>query len=354
MSYSSRQNRYGGRRKRWLILGIILVPIVCGVVASVSAWQWYQDSLKPLNEAETSTVLINVEVGTTEDQISTQLEQKNLIRSAAAYRLYVRLNRVGGVMKAGGYELSPSLSVAEIVDVFRRGEVAVDLVTIVPASRLDQIQKTFREAGYSESEIIAALNPKAYPDHPALVNLPDGATLEGYLYPDSFQRSADTTLETIVALSLDEFAKAATPELVRQLKDAHGLSLHQAVILASIVEREVGNDNDRSKVAQVFLKRFKMGMSLGSDPTALYGALLFNIEPSVFADTPYNTRFYAGLPPGPINSVSESSLKAVAYPADTDYLYFVSGDDGVTYFSRTLEEHEALTAQHCIELCRSY
>jgi len=90
---------------------------------------------------------------------------------------------------------------------------------------------------------------------------------------------------------------------------------------------------------------------LGSDVTAFYGAFIDGEEPSVFHDSPYNTRLYEGFPPGPISNVSEVSLQAVANPSKTDYLYFVAGDDGKTYFSRTNEEHEALTEQHCKTLC---
>ncbi len=353
-AFSRNRNRSYGRRRRWIWLVVVIVPLLLLTGSSFATWQWYQRSIQPYDPANTDTVIVNILEGATEDTIGVELENKQLIRSSAAYRLFVRINRIEGSMQAGGYKLSPSMSVSEIVDIFRRGEVAVDLVTILPASRLDQIEKSFKESGYTDDEIVKALDPVQYADHPALVDLPDGATLEGYLYPDSFQRSSTTELTEIVRLALDEFASSITPELTTQLDQAHGLNLHEAVILASIVEREVSAETDRTKVAQVFLKRYKIGMQLGSDPTALYGALLFGLEPSVSADTPYNTRLYTGLPPGPINTVSASSLKAIAYPADTDYLYFVSGDDGNTYFSRSLSEHEALTAQHCIELCKSY
>ena len=136
------------------------------------------------------------------------------------------------------------------------------------------------------------------------------------------------------------------------------MTTHQAVILASIVEREVSKPEDRAQVAQVFLKRIKMGMKLQSDATASYGAVLNgedinNMTSSQILNynSAYNTYLNTGLPPGPISNVSEASLKAVANPAQTDWLYFVSGDDKVTYFSKTLEEHEALVQQHCKTNC---
>ena len=95
-------------------------------------------------------------------------------------------------------------------------------------------------------------------------------------------------------------------------------------------------------------------MRLGSDSTAIYGAAVNGLELAIFADTPYNTRIYSGLPPGPISNISQQSLDAVANPSDTQYLYFVSGDDGKTYFAETLAEHEANTAKYCIELCKLF
>ena len=128
--------------------------------------------------------------------------------------------------------------------------------------------------------------------------------------------------------------------------------MHEGVILASIIEQEVSSDSDRPIVAQVFLTRHKIGMQLGSDVTAFYGAYIAGVEPTVSYDSPYNTRLHSGMPPGPISNVSKSSLHAVASPANTDYLYFVAGDDGKTYFSHTLDMHQELTRQHCKTLCQ--
>ena len=115
--------------------------------------------------------------------------------------------------------------------------------------------------------------------------------------------------------------------------------------------RKLVKSADRPVVAQVFLKRYKEDMRLGSDVTAYYGARLAGKEPSLGYDSPYNTRLHSGLPPGPISNVSAGSLEAVAFPAQTDWLYFVAGDDGITHFSKTLQEHEALTAKYCKKLC---
>jgi UPF0755 protein len=337
------------RSKLWLLL---LSPFVIVAVAIVVSVGWYKSSLQPVSDSK-EEVIVTVQVGATAPQIGDILDDKGLIQSSLSFDIYTRINNYRDKLQAGGYKFSPSQSVEQIVNQLVTGAVATDLFTILPAQRIDQVRAAFVSAGYSVDEVDKALNPSNYAGHPALVGKPENANLEGYLYPDSYQKTNTTTVEQIIEASLDEMADALTPELLASYQEA-GLSPFEAITIASIVEREVNNTDDRLIVAQVFLKRYREGMMLGSDPTALYGALLAGIEPSVFADTPYNTRLYTGLPPGPINNISSMSLQAVANPGDTDYLFFVSGDDGKTYFSNTLAEHEALTAQHCIELCKSY
>jgi UPF0755 protein len=215
---------------------------------------------------------------------------------------------------------------------------------------LDQIKTSFVRAGYSSQAVDAAFNSAQYAASPALADKPAGASLEGFLYPDSYQKDANTDASTIVSESLKEMEQHLTPD-IRAAFAAQGLSVYQGVTLASIVEQEVSKTSDRTQAAQVFLTRLHTGMALGSDVTAFYGARINGQAPSTTYDSPYNTLLHKGLPPGPISNVSESSLEAVAHPASTDWLFFVSGDNGNTYFSRTVEEHEALTAQYCHKLC---
>jgi len=335
-----------------ILTGSVFALLIGVIVVFIGGYYWYSSNIASLSENDTTSV-VPIPVGSTASDIATLLEEKQLIRSTVAFEWYVRINNLRDGLQAGTYEFSPSQSVEAIVSIISGGETSKDFVTILPAQRLDQIRATFAEAGYSDSEITIALRPETYIGHPALAAKPDGKNLEGYLYPDTYLKTANTPLTDIVRLSLDEFAFYMTPEITASFA-AQGLSPYEGLIISSIVEREVNNGQERKKVAQVFLTRYEIGMMLGSDPTALYGALVAGIEPSVFADTPYNTRLYTGLTPTPINNVSVESLQAVADPADTDFLYFVSGDDGITRFSRTLAEHEALTAEFCIELCQSY
>lgn len=335
-------------------LGLVLLIILSIAGSGVYARHWYQQNTAILNPKDSSIKIFTVHEGDTDQLISEELERAGIIQSAFAYRLYTRIKKLHGIAQVGAYKLSPSMSFEEINTILREGKVAVDLITILPAQRIDQLKKSFIDAGYSAQEVDEALDPAQYAGHPALADKPPLASLEGYIYPESFQRTADTPLKAIIVQALDQTALMLTGKIKQDLQANQNLNTFEALTIASIVEREVSNPEDRTKVAQVFLKRYRDGMPLGSDPTALYGALQAGVDPALTVDTPYNTLLHTGLPPGPINNVSIDSLKAVAYPANTDYLYFVSGDDGKTYFSHTQEEHEALTAQHCIELCKSY
>jgi UPF0755 protein len=345
-------NRQQAHKKRFSFIKLLFIVVFLLAALIAGTLIWYQNSLEPVSDS-TEEVVVTIEVGATTSDIAMLLENKGLIRSETSFSIYTRFNDFRGKMQAGGYKISPSLSTQEIVNKLVSGDVATDLFTILPAQRIDQVRAAFVSDGYTVDEINTALDAENYEGHPALEGKPAESNLEGYLYPNSYQKTETTAAEEIVRSALDEMAEALSPEIKAEFEKKN-LSTFEAITLASIVEREVNNSADRAIVAQVFLKRYQEGISLGSDPTALYGALLFGLEPTVFTDTPYNTRIYTGLPPGPINNVSTASLMALAYPADTDYLFFVSGDDGKTYFSNTLSEHEALTAEHCIELCNSY
>ena len=338
------------RRWRRIWVSAMIVIAVLALVGGLTTQYLYSQNLKPLSASQ-KQVQITIPSGTTVNEIGQMLQEKGVIKASWAFQWYVRTNGLRDRLQAGTYSLRPNQSIQEITEVLTNGKIQTDLVTILPGQRLDQIRASLiANAGFSEAAVDAALDPSQYIDHPALADKPIEASLEGYLYPDSYQKTADTTPEQIITSALDQMQKHLTPE-VRAAFVKQGLTVHEGVVLASIVEQEVSKESDRPIVAQVFLSRRKQGMNLGSDVTAFYGAIKAGVEPSVLYDSPYNTRIHLGLPPGPISNVSESSLNAVAHPADTDYLYFVAGDDGNTYFSRTNEEHEALTEKYCKKLC---
>ncbi len=336
----------------WAKLLIIIVAIIA-LLAGTAAYlvrRTYMNHLQPVSGDQT-VHLITIPLGSTVSEIADTLHTKKLIRSDWAFEWYVRSHDLRDKLQAGTYALRPSDSITKIVDDLTRGFIATTLITIAPEKRLDEIRQDLINSGFSPESVDAALEPGQYEAHPALVDKPKGASLEGYLYPESFQKTDTTTPHQIVELSLDEMQKRLTPT-VRAGFVKQGLTPHEGIILASIVEREVPTIEDRQQAAQVFLLRLKEGINLESNATASYGAVLAGQPPSQSFDSEYNTYIYAGLTPTPISNVSESSLNAVAFPADTVWLYFVSGDDFKTYFSRTLDEHETLVRMHCKKRCR--
>lgn len=339
------------RVRRWpkRILYSALVLIVVLVASVIAVRQVYDYELRPVSGDTTQKVFVvtpNESVAT----ISNNLHKAGLIRQTWAFERYVSDKNIGGKFQAGTYRLSPSENGREIAEQIADGKVAVDLIVLLPGQRLDQLKQAFIRAKFDPAAVEAAFQPDQYADSPALADKPKGASLEGFLYPDSYQKDADTDPKVIVQASLAEMAKHLTPD-IRAGFAAHGLTVYQGVTMASIVEREVSTPSDRSQVAQVFYSRMAQGMPLESDVTAFYGALAAGQKPSVDYPSAYNTYQVKGLPVGPISNVSDSSLQAVAHPANTNWLYFVAGDDGKTYFSTTMAEHQAQVSQYCHKLC---
>jgi UPF0755 protein len=334
-----------------MVFVVLLVFIAVGGV--IATRRLYSENLKPVNISSKERSVFVIASGSSVDTIATSLHDQKLIRSTTVFKQYVNGKDLGESFKAGTYRLGQYMSVSEIVSILTEGKVAVDLFTILPGRRLDQIRQDFIDGGFAAEAVDKSLNPANYSGHPALVDKPAGATLEGYLYPDSFQKTADTDPGIIIAASLDEMNSHLTTEL-RSAYAAEGLTTYKAITLASVIEKEVSTQSDRNTAAQVFFSRIKQGMRLQSDVTVLYGLALAGKDTTLVDtsfDSPYNTFLHDGLPAGPIANVTKSGLEAVAHPSNTDYLYFVAGDDGVTYFSKTQAEHESLANQHCKKLC---
>ncbi len=324
------------RRRRWLkvVLVCLVVLVLAAIGGGLAGRAVYQKGLEPVNAGSEEMRKLTVREGATLDEIAKQLKDEGLIHEAWIFKLYVNLKGVRANLQAGTYVLSPSQSLEQIVAQLTHGKISTNLITILPGQRIEDIRETLIAYGFGEGEVDEALNPVVYAGHPALADKPFGASLEGYIYPESFHVAADTSARTVISLALDQMASALTPD-VRAGIVAQGLTVHEGVILASIVGKEVSDKNplDRSQAAQVFLKRLKIGMKLQSNTTDTY-------PPT------YDTYSIPALPPGPLSNVTATSLQAVASPAATDYLYFVSGRDCVTRFSSTAGEHESLRQQY--------
>lgn len=347
MKYKVRSSPHRSVFRRLLIIGVVVLAII--VAGIFWARHTYYEGLKPVSNDQT-TQLVDIKSGISSADIARLLASKHLIRSSWAFELYVHGEELSNKLQAGTYALSPSEGTVAIINTITRGKVSINLVTILPGRRLDQVRADLINDGFSPTSVDDALNPAQYSDMPVMAYRPAGASLEGLLYPDSFQKTADTDPSVIIRESLTEMGQHLTTQLQAAFAQ-EGLTPYQGLILASMVEQEVSKPSDRTQAAQVFLTRLKQGATLGSDVTAYYGAILAGKAPSVNYDSPYNTLIHTGLPPTPISTVSDSSLQAAAHPANTNWLYFVTGDNGNTYFSTTLQEHNQQVSQYCHKLC---
>lgn len=357
MSFNSRKTNYNRLPKiiRTIIIGFVLLLGLSAIIG----YRTYQHHLGPVSKSQ-EVVLVTIPSGSSVKEIARILEDADVIRSAWSFEWYVRSANAREALQAGTYPLQQSQGVRNIVSILTNGKISTDLITILPGRRIDQIRSALINNGYSEQDVDAALDPARYGNHPALRDKPAEASLEGYIYPESFQKTAETKPEVVIEAALDELNKILTPDLragiVRQ-----GLTVHEGIILASIIEKEAGHIDDKPTISQVFLKRLRDGMRLESDATASYGAALsgeiggLSYRQSIAYSSSYNTYQNDGFPPGPISNFTASSLQAVANPSQTDYLYFVADDEGEdkgrSFFARTLSEHEENIRQHCKTLC---
>lgn len=319
------------RRER-LVAGGVAVIACLAIIGYVS----YRVGLGPAASAG-ETQVFEVKLGQNPNSVATALKQAGLIRNRTAFLTYLNFHFLRTRLKAGTYSLSPTKPAPFIVEIITGGQTLINRLTVPEGYRISQIEDLAAKKGITKAAFEAAL---AAPHTQAfLATKPANVSLEGYLFPDSYEVNATTTASQLVNSMLDTFGKRVGPEYV-QAFTAQGLTLHQGLTLASIVEREVSIPADRPIVAQIFLKRFREMQSLGSDVTVHYASDIAGVPFNLDINSPYNTRKYVGLPPGPIASPGLSALDAVAHPANTSFNYFLSGNDGKTYYAKTYAEHQ--------------
>jgi UPF0755 protein len=338
------------RSKLKIFFVSLFVLALLAIAAGAAAFWWYQEQLKPVSSVtDNARVRVTIESGSTPSMIAELLKQKQLIRDATAFVLYTQLSGTGGSLKAGSYTLQPNESVVKIVEHLTTGKVDEFSLTFLPGDTLANHRKRIIAAGYSESDVDAALK-KTY-SHPVLATKPASADLEGYIYGETYRFASSASVEDILVRTFDELETQIVNNGLVAAYKKQNLTLYQGITLASIIQREVPTAVDQKQTAQIFLLRLRQGMMLGSDVTYHYAADKMGVQRDYRLDSPYNTRKYTGLPPGPIASPGLSALIAVAQPASGDYVYFLSGDDDKTYFARTNAEHEQNIIDHCTVKC---
>ncbi len=338
---------------RKVVVGLLLMAVLLGAAAYWAYSQW-QQALIPVSAGTVDSVLVEISAGASSGQVADLLEDRGLIRSSLAFRLLSRLGEMDAEIRAGWYRLSPDMAPEEILDVLVRGEVATVRFTVVEGLTVDMTVASLVNQGMGDEEIFSSLVADAslvgewLPEgYAARVMCPEfdlpASPLEGYLFPDTYDIRYKATEEQIIERMIDGFRSIWSEDRLRRAEEL-GLSVHEIVTLASIVERETVLCEEREVVASVFMNRLGLGMKLDACSTVLYvhgrrdGVVLTE---DTEVESTYNTYRSPSLPPGPIATPSRASIDAVLHPAETDYLYFVSRGDGSHAFARTYPEHLA-------------
>jgi len=303
---------------------IILLGLIAG---GIGAWV-YTGIRQPFRGYSVPEQFVEIPNGLGTRAIGDRLVGAGVVRDHVTFRAAMWSAGKNLKLKAGEYRFTDPMSPVEVIDKLRRGDVYVIPITFPEGLNVFEMSKIFEAKGFG----------------PAQAFVEAGRAHEGHLFPDTYAVSRHIDAAKLVRIMTDAFERALTPD-IRAAAAGRGLNEQQLVTLASIVEKETGNPVERPLVASVYENRLRIGIPLQCDPTVIYALELAgrwdgNIHKDDLAiDSPYNTYKYPGLPPGPIASPGKASLEAVVYPADSDYLYFVSRNDGTHVFAKTLAEH---------------
>lgn len=316
----------------WFLLGALLLYLAASSM------------LAPVGSDPRLSTVVEVPRGASTADIAALLQREGLVRSATLFRLYAYFKGLDSRLQSGEYQLSPAMTAQEILSRLARGRVVEHPFTVPEGFTVEQVAALLENHGLGSRQRFLEI-ARSGDFRPEFVppDLPLREPLEGYLFPDTYLLTRGTAEEEIIRMMHDRFLAVFTDELRRRAREL-GLTVHEVVTLASIIEKEAAVDSERPLISAVFHNRRRLGMRLDADPTVKYvmarpprNLSLQDLE----VDSPYNTYKYAGLPPGPIANPGEAALRAALYPADVDYLYFVAKNDGTHIFSRTLREHLA-------------
>ena len=314
-------------------------------------------------------VEVTIDPGTGAPEIAVALASAGVIEDASTFMTLLGLTGVAAELQAGRYEFPLDTPASEVIRRLREGPPQDVLLTIREGLRVEELVEILIDEGIgSREEIEAALALDWSDVVPALAERPEGANLLGYLLPASYVVTADTTAETFIEAMLTAFEEQVTEE-IRAAAEAQGLSLHQLLTLASIVEREAVWPDEKALIASAFANRLEIGQSLDADPTVQFALTVADggeesitehgyWKSPLFLDdldvtSPYNTYRNPGLPPGPIASPGIGAIEAAANPAESEFIYFVAAPecDGRHRFAETFDQHlvnvEAFNQSEC-------
>jgi UPF0755 protein len=321
--------------------------------------QQHQDELNTPAATDSHEVNFTIESGELPADIATKLKNEGFIRDSDLFLTLLKCRHASEKIQAGDHALRRNMTMDEVVLALEKGIQRGITVTIPPGWRAEQIADylaTLNLPQFSKDEFLRLVKQGNF-DYDFLSARPKGAptTVEGYLYPETYQVLQAITAEQMINRFLSEFDQRITPEM-RQKATAQNLTLYQVMIMASIVEREAVKPDEAPIIASVYYNRVKKKMLLNADPTVQYAIgyqaktkqwwPVVSLQEYSKVDSPYNTYLYAGMPPGPICEPSLNSINAALEPANVGYLYFLAKGDGTHVFANTLEEQNANLAKY--------
>ena len=322
---------------KYLILFVIALLIaIAGAVAWVSV-DLHRFAQRPADRQDHTHVVV-VAPGESFGMLTARLEKAGIVSSAIRFKILARLKGDDKRLKAGEYALSTTMTPLEIIDTLVSGKVLLHRLTIPEGYNINQIAAEVEKTGLASADEFIRLADD--PDLLARLNL-EGPSVEGYLFPDTYHFPREITARGIIEKMVNGYNAVVTDEWRTRAQELN-LSMHEIVTLASIIEKETGAPSERPIISSVFHNRLKKRMRLESDPTVIYGIEAFDgniTRRHLSTPTPYNTYVIRRLPPGPIASPGRAALEAALYPAQTDYLFFVSKKDGTHYFSTNIDDH---------------
>jgi UPF0755 protein len=336
--------------KKLLAFVFLLLAASAGAAA---AWVYF-GVRQPFRGYGAPEQFVDIRPGTGTRAIGERLVEAGVVRDQLTFRAALWMSGQATRLKAGEYRFAEPETPGDVIAKMARGDVFVIPVTIPEGLTIGEMSKIFELKGFgAAADFVAAAR------NTALVRAldPEARDLEGYLFPETYPLSRHTDAPRFVRLMADAFGRAMSPAL-REAALARGLSIHQVVTLASIVEKETAKPDERPLIASVYENRLRIGMALQCDPTVIFaleraGRYNGNLRrDDLLFNSPYNTYRYPGLPPGPIAAPGRAALDAVVHPAQSDYLYFVSRNDGSHEFARTLEQHNRNVQQFQVQYFR--
>ncbi|MDY0290907.1 MAG: endolytic transglycosylase MltG [Desulfuromonadaceae bacterium] len=317
----------------------VVVGLIMLLVIPAGVLTWF--SVRPV--APPQPVLVEVATGRTFASVAQELAQAEVVADARALRLLARLKQADRGIHAGVYQFSGAQTPLEVLEILRSGRVEMVHITVPEGLRLHEVIARCVAAGLGSVERYThLLEDEKFIASLALesVGLQVG-TLEGYLFPETYHFAPGTSEAVVLRTMVGQMLAHLKPELV-EAGAKRNLTPHELLTLASIIQKEAGNEEEMARISAVFHNRMQRNMRLQSDPTVIYAQEDFDgnlTRAHLQQYHPYNTYTILGLPPGPIASPGAAALYAAAFPADDDALYFVATREGGHYFSRTLREH---------------